>query len=724
MFDFLIILWWILQTIAIGLLINEKIFINKTDSFIYSPISGLSLILILGSVTWFWNVRNSVAISIYLAVLFISFFNFYQKCRKIRLNSTSWSWYFSIFLGVALILSVGSFIPFSEKLFQAYPLDRFGYASASILFQKFPLSYFTDAIARLEFNGDIRSYLNNPILPMAMIEAKARVAPEIAFIFVNFLTPNDLYRLTNAWEVYFRVMQFFGAYALIYLVTRAPIKSLCIALPIIFSYWLQYQKDFNAWAHLVTVAYLFYIIAFIYQIEAQFDKFGTNKNKYFLYFLILAMVISHPEFAILLLLGLMGSAVVASKNLRVLFIGSRRAYLQILSLMGLILLAHPYIISWLIRMFKQSPGMTGGISDMARGFYYIFSTNIDRYSLVENLVGNPIEILLRPEVWSGIVVSLTGFSPIAFLGSVGSILLFSVIIGVTFIAASEKNLDNKNLKILNFYYRNKSLILGFVILSAAVLIAWYSNYYTSEIESKKNINNIASIFCGSALIYFFIISINRVNFEKFKFIFIFFAYLTLVFAVFTAIHSYGGAYRMIGIWGSLSTLLFTVVLWTSLRKYTKPFAIFSMSFYMAMGISVFFYQNHGGFEKYPSFYPNSTGFRHFEISSVRDKWDYDYRELIPELLLCKSVYINLPTAKEFMTRAPRFFQANIMLFLENNGVPYYLSNPILNSGILGDPMYMGYKSSQNIVCELGQEEVNGIIKYRLSKSQADNFRGE
>jgi hypothetical protein len=537
---------------------------------------------------------------------------------------------------------------------------------------------------------------------------------------VSFLTPNDLYRLGNAWEVYFRVIQFLGVYAFIYQFTKIPAKSILIALPVIFSYWIQYEKDFNAWAHLVTVAYLFYIIAFIYKIQEQFQEYGTFRHKYYLYLLVLAMTISHPEFAILILIGLIGSGIIASNNFKNLIIGDRKAYFHIIVLIVLIALVHPYIFSWLIRMFNQSPGMTGGIETMTRGFYYIFSADNHRYKIINELVNDPIQILIRPEVWSDMITSLFGFSPLAYLGSIGSMLVLIFAIVISFINRSLENIKNNQFRLLSYCLRYKSLILGALIFIIAILVS----YYLKTANDKQNINNIASIFCAITLIAFFFLSLNQRNFKKFKFIIFLFLYLTIIFIIFVSIHSYGGAYRMIGLWGSLGTLLFAIVLWTSDKEYTKPFAIFTVLFYMSMGLSVFIYQNKGGFETYPKFYPNSTGFRHFEIDTVRDKWDYDYRFLIPDLLLCKSVYVNLPSAEEFKTRAPRFFQANIMLFLDNNNVNYYLANSYLNSGILGDPMYLGYRNSRNLDCELSQEKINGVIKYKLVKHHSDNFRGE
>ena len=108
-----------------------------------------------------------------------------------------------LILGSLLVIIHGSFLPFSEKLFQGYPLDRFFYQGGSILFEKYNITYFQDSYARLAFNGDKRSLMMDSLWSMGYNEISARPAVNLGFVIFNWATPKDLYRLGNAWEVFF-----------------------------------------------------------------------------------------------------------------------------------------------------------------------------------------------------------------------------------------------------------------------------------------------------------------------------------------------------------------------------------------------------------------------------------------------------------------------------------------------------------------------------------------
>lgn len=709
MFDFISICWWLLQACIIGFVITSRVFEEKANCVIYAPITGMSITLLLATGSWFWDISNSVGISFYIAILALSFvytFNYFRKNSFSDISKIS----LALLAGAMLVAAQGAFIPFVEKLFQGYPLDRFVYVSASILFSKFEFSYFTDAVARLEFNGDIRSFLNNPVLPMAMIELKARVAPEISFIFVNFLDTKNLYKLANAWEVYFRVLEFFGAYAFLYSVTRNIKRSLLVAVPVIFSYWIQYEKDFNAWAHLLTVAFIYYFMAYIYNI-ANSEKFMSIKHKYLFYLLTIAMVINHPEFSVLLLAGIVPCAIISSDNFRKLFFSNKFYLLEIVVITATIFLIHPYIYSWLIRQFALSPAMVGGIETITKGFYYIFTETDHRNILINEINSHPIQILIRPEIWSDMLIGLFGFSPLAYVGSIGTLFFLAIAFGVLLFNRYLLNPNNR-----------RSLLIGILLFTIIVVIAVITNNYFDINRITQSWNNLTSVLGALCLSYMLICCITKDDMKRYAFSLLFFMYFLVAFAVFIIIKSPGGAYRLIGIWGSFSTLLFATLICTSGNKLFKPIAIFILIFYMFMGISVFIYQNNKGYEYFPKFYPSATGFRHFEVETVRDKWNYDYRNLESELKLCKSVYVNLPSAEEFEQRAPRFFMVNIMLFLENNNISYFLSNKYLNVTLLGEALYNGYPLSRYQDCELSQEIIDGRYTYKLNKHHADNDR--
>ena len=113
-----------------------------------------------------------------------------------------------------LVAMHGSLIPFEEKLFQGYPLDRFGYLISHVLFQQEKLSYFIDTLARLSYNGENHVLFLHPMVTAALGEMNSRPAGGLSFISLAWLTPNDLHRLGNAWEVFLRTLQFSSVFAL------------------------------------------------------------------------------------------------------------------------------------------------------------------------------------------------------------------------------------------------------------------------------------------------------------------------------------------------------------------------------------------------------------------------------------------------------------------------------------------------------------------------------
>jgi hypothetical protein len=123
------------------------------------------------------------------------------------------------------------------------------------------------------------------------------------------------------------------------------------------------------------------------------------------------------------------------------------------------------------------------------------------------------------------------------------------------------------------------------------------------------------------------------------------------------------------------------------------------------------------------FDPNKDGFRHIGIEKARSKYDFDYRELIPKLANCKSVYLNLWNEETQALRHPRFFETNLLIYLENQRIPTYRAQPSRNAGLLGDPFFSGYKlDSVNPDCVVTQEIKNERISYKFIQAQAVNRR--
>jgi len=143
------------------------------------------------------------------------------------------------------------------------------------------------------------------------------------------------------------------------------------------------------------------------------------------------------------------------------------------------------------------------------------------------------------------------------------------------------------------------------------------------------------------------------------------------------------------------------------------FSVFNLIF----GVSIFWVANYGGMETYPKYYPNSTGVRHFEKETVRDKYDFDYLSLVEPLSTCNLVFLDF---KEVESRGiGRFHAANLMMFLDNNRIRYRLGFPYLNGyNLLGGIYYPGFKKEElGVDCTVDQELRNGRVSYRLTKNE-------
>jgi hypothetical protein len=174
----------------------------------------------------------------------------------------------------------------------------------------------------------------------------------------------------------------------------------------------------------------------------------------------------------------------------------------------------------------------------------------------------------------------------------------------------------------------------------------------------------------------------------------------------------GGVYRTLPYWGMFGSIAFISALWTSNQKILKSLSVIFLTFHLIFGLSIFYTSNKKGMENYADWYSNSAALRHTEIPTVKDKYDYNYLPLVDKLRQCKVVLINMPSED---TRASRFHEVNLLLFLENNNIPTYINMPYRNATpLLGDPFFPGFKPEDLYAdCEVGEEIKDGKLSYKL-----------
>ena len=141
-FDITNIFFWLAQVFCIGYSLTFRLIQCNQHRIFFAPAAGLAFVLIFSSAIWFANIAPSNA-SYFLVSLF--FFSLADMLKNIPKDKDSAINLGLLFLGCLVIAAHGSLIPFEEKLFQAYPLDRWGYLTASIYFSQEKLSFFTDA---------------------------------------------------------------------------------------------------------------------------------------------------------------------------------------------------------------------------------------------------------------------------------------------------------------------------------------------------------------------------------------------------------------------------------------------------------------------------------------------------------------------------------------------------------------------------------------------------
>lgn len=732
-FDMLNIFFWFAQVFCIGYSLTFRLVHSAQHQIFFAPLAGLAFVLIFSSTIWFANIAPSTANYFLVSIFFFSLIDVWKNIPKDENSAGNLA---LLFCGCLIIAAHGSLIPFEEKLFQAYPLDRWGYLASSIYFSQEKLSFFTEAIEKMAYNGDLTAFLTHNLLPMTVGEIRARPAVEVAFGMLAWLTPKELYALANAWEVFLRVVQFSALLALISVFIKRKRTMFLIALAINLGYWSQYAKDFNSWPHLITLSFMLGTIAYLAILHSHLSAHPNSAamirrpfaRNYIFYLLILAMVIAHGEFALVVGTGL-AIAIFTVKRLRNDIVLQKYFPFEALGLFTLVFIAHPYLFEWVIRMYLQSPGMTGGIEYVAKGIYVLFGTDVEKNIFAKAILESPYALFSNPELIIGIFIGIFGFPYVEYFGA--STCLSFVVGACSYIFLSSiLNAKIKSRSTASSRTQFTSILYQLCIFCFSLLFG-YLTYAAITLSISNQLITLANFqsLVIVVLVSFLVFCVTQTVREKHQYreyfitISMFFFFWTLMFLIFVALGHHGGAYRLLPYWGLLSSLSFIVLLLMSKRQYFRHLAVFFCCLNLYFGATIFNVTNNKGLESFANFYPNKDGFRHFEIEKARSKYDFDYRELIPELTNCKSVYLDLANEETLSLRHPRFFEVNLLMYLENQRIPAYRSQPSRNSGLLGDIFFAGYEL-ENVKpdCIVTQEIKNERIAYKFIQAQPVNRR--
>jgi len=701
MFDILQISWWLIEATLLGFLCNRKFFDNNTDRILFAPITGFACVLIIGSMLWMQAISTHFMSFMFVAVLVFAAICLTRNWPRQTIDAPLW-----LAGGAIVVILHGSLIPFSEKLFQGFPLDRFFYLGASILFEKETMSYFEDALKRLAFNGDKRAYFLHPLLPLAVSEIKARPAAEIAFVLFSWATPRDLYRLANAWEVFIRVLQFSGLFALFWKGLGPRFLSGFLALATVFGYWFQYTKDFNAWGSSTCLALAIALTAFVIVIlnKGKVD----SKDRYFAYLLALAAIISYPEFGPPVCLGLF-VLICANGILRNGILLSKWLWLELVGLAITVFAVHPFIIAFMQRQFGLAPAMIGGEAAMARGIYRLFATVEERQEFIRQIVVQPLHLITDPVAFSDMVIGTFLFPYVSYFGSpatfFGALFIVGLLIWSSVARTRSYLMTRPYLKLWG--------ALGLVGIYVLLFIVIRNHSLTFDFEQ------LSSVIAGVLIMGLLAWSAVTTTRPNLRILLVLVAFYAFFFVFLLVLNKVGGSYRSFPFWGGFASASFLILLAASESKMLRGLAVTVACAHLIFGGSIFYVTNKGGMETYPSFYPNATGVRHFEIDTVRDKYDFDYSDIIPQLKLCHEVFLDLPHNVSKELRAPRFHAVNLMFFLENNDIRYSLAMPYRNaSPLMAGEFHPGFRKEEvNADCVVEEEVRNGRISYKFVQTK-------
>ena len=734
MFEITQILWWLTQATIVGYLVTRKTISDTTNQIIFAPVFGLGVAAIIGNSLWIWGYSTLLSRYLFVGGLTLGLLFLIKNIFEIKNKSLIIGAFFCAFF--LALLSIA--IPYSEKVFQAYPLDKFFYMSASILYEQENINYFMSGIKRFSENGDKSSFLIHPIFAEAVLSAHGRPAAELLFIIFSWATPRDLHRLGHAWETFSRVLQFTGILAIFWNLGCKKITSLFFSLSLAIGFWFQYTKDFNAWSS--SFGLVLFIASSAYLLHISNQKKASMPNAISLGILCLAGLVIYPELGGPSLLAIFFATFLNSNLRSSLIVDIKIFILEVLLFLGATFLAYPTILDWMKRQYTLSPIMIGGHEHQGRNIFRLFSSLSERTEFIKFITASPFKIFTDPAGVTDIVIGIFGLPYVAYIGApfilLTSLCLISFFINQN-LSLSKKSIESFSQIITLHKWKTGVLVIlitvpaiSFVLspdlrfqnltdYSSLTLNAFLYSMYVPNLVGLK-LNVITSYLFGFFLLGIFIWGMvlnqsrtNRILINEFLFFAAFFFCCFLL-------NLLGGIYRTLPFWGSLGSIIFITTLWISNNKFLRLIAIGAASAHLLFGYSIYYTSKRSGMERYADWYSNSTALRHTEVPTVKDKYNYDYTNLMPALKLCKAVYINMPSED---TRASRFHEMNLIFFLENNHIPVYLEMPLRNASLLlGDPFFNGFKNSNdvNTDCEINEEIRGGKISYKLDSRNLIN----
>ncbi len=700
MFDVLQIAWWFIQVTLVGFLCNYRVLANDTDRFLFAPISGVAALLIVSNAVWMWSFPTYLTSYILAASVGGSLLLFWITRPAPRYTDVVW-----VLGGVLLIALHGSIIPFDQKAFQGYPIDRIGYLAAYVQYQQEPLKYFTDAYDRLLAKGDQQVFLIHPMIGAALNEMKARTATGLSFISLAWLTPRDLHQLGNAWEVFLRAIQYSCVFALFSKALPGRASAGLFAVASCFGFWFQYMKDFNAWPHMATVALFIAIMSLLLSILN--NGHASNRERVFLYSLAFAMVINHPEFGLVAGLGVT-IVILSNRLLREQFFLRKAILAEGVVFICAAVIVHPYILKWLKHIFSYSTIYVGTEFYAVRNVYRLFGSDSEVSSFIDRVYSQPFN-LLHPVAFGDMAIGILGLPYVAYVGGLGA--LGSTILLLLLVLPKDQ-LENISLNAfrLLWVFGSTLLIIGFL---------WLSLFKSVLIDS------VASFLLGSVLCGIFWHATRTTTARHLNILFVLLGYQFVFFLGSMVAFRYigilgpGSAYRSVGYWGIFASMALTLLLASSKMRSLRVLAVVFAALNVFFALSVNWVANHGGMERYADFYPNRDGRVHTQKVSVRDTYSFDYLNLVKELRRCNLVFLDF---KDVEPRGVgRFQAAYLMIFLDNNRIPVRLGFRYLNGYQLESTseFHPGFKKDVvNPDCVVDQELRDGRFHYRLTNTGA------
>ena len=214
------------------------------------PIIGLAVIAVTTTVLWFFDIFLGTIYYFFIFLLLIYAIILIRDYKNLKIIFIRPNNYIVVSILAILISIQGALVPFSAKVYQGYPWDRFVYVGAAIGFTQNKLSFYERADKQLAYDGSNKSYWFEHLnASMATNEMHNRPTVDLLFGIFNFNAVNNLYELGNSYETFFRIMQFLSFYYFCSQFIRNRKLAAIISGSIALGFWGQFIKDFNAWGY-------------------------------------------------------------------------------------------------------------------------------------------------------------------------------------------------------------------------------------------------------------------------------------------------------------------------------------------------------------------------------------------------------------------------------------------------------------------------------------------